>query len=215
MQTHDRPRLRPYVVPARDQRDPHHVYLVDQLGLTPEPHRVTVEQFYWIRLFDGARSLPHIQQEAIRQAGGVLLSLDRFIALARELDDKLFLDGTRYQELVGANVRPPRCVGCYEGEPAALRRQLDRVFTAAAGPGKPRTLQPDGALRALLVPHIDYPRGGITYAWGFKELFERTAASLFVIIGTSHYSANRFTLTRKDFATPLGIARTDQDYVDR
>ena len=70
MQTHERPRLRPYVVPARDQRDPYHVYLIDQLGLAPAPHRLTVEQFYWVRLFDGARTLPDIQQEAIRLAGG-------------------------------------------------------------------------------------------------------------------------------------------------
>src|SRR5205807_10346868 len=62
---------------------------------------------------------------------------------------------------------------------------------------------------------IDYQRGGSTYAWGFKEVFEGTSASLFVIIGTSHYSNHRFTLTRKDFRTPLGVARTDQDYIDR
>src|SRR5262249_9446061 len=66
-----------------------------------------------------------------------------------------------------------------------------------------------------LVPHIDYARGGHTYAWGFKEICERTDAALFVIIGTSHYSGHRFTLTRKDFATPLGIARSDQDFIDR
>src|SRR6202011_3580482 len=34
-------------------------------------------------------------------------------------------------------------------------------------------------------------------------------------ICTSHYSPNRFTLTRQDFQTPLGIARTDQAYIDR
>ena len=43
---------------------------------------------------------------------------------------------------------------------------------------------------------------------------ERTDASLFVIIGTSHYSTHRFTLTRKHFKTPLGITPTDQGYID-
>jgi AmmeMemoRadiSam system protein B len=46
-------------------------------------------------------------------------------------------------------------------------------------------------------------------------LFERTPARLFVIVGTSHYSHQRFTLTRKHFQTPLGLAQTDQHYVDR
>ncbi len=70
-------------------------------------------------------------------------------------------------------------------------------------------------MRAVLAPHIDYGRGGRTYTWAFKELVEQTAASLFVIIGTSHYSRHRFTLTRKQFKTPLGIVPTDQEYIDR
>src|SRR5205814_3982684 len=100
-------------------------------------------------------------------------------------------------------------------EPEALRRQLRRLFTGPRGPGLPEEPKPDGRLRAALLPHIDYRRGGTTYAWGFKEVFERTDASLFVIIGTSHYSSERFTLTRKDFKTPLGIVPTDQEYIDR
>src|SRR5262249_35023684 len=215
MQTHDRPRLRPHVVPAQNYGDPHHVYLVDQLGLAPGPRRLTVQEFHWVRLFDGARTLQDIHVEAVRQNGGQLLALDRVSALARALDDHLRLDGARYQGIVGANVRPPRCIGVYQGEPAALRRQIDRLFTDPRGPGRPGRQCADGTLRAVLVPHIDYPRGGHTYAWGFRELFERSDASLFVIIGTSHFSEQRFTLTRKDFATPLGVARTDQDYIDR
>ena len=33
---------------------------------------------------------------------------------------------------------------------------------------------------------------------------------MFVIVGTSHYSPERFTLTRQNFVTPLGKATTDQ-----
>src|SRR5207249_4750397 len=55
----------------------------------------------------------------------------------------------------------------------------------------------------------------VSYAWAFKELAERTDASLFVIVGTSHYSGERFTLTRQNFKTPLGVVDTDQKFVDR
>jgi AmmeMemoRadiSam system protein B len=96
-----------------------------------------------------------------------------------------------------------------------LRRQLRKFFTGNDGPGLPREKKPDGKLRAALIPHVDYARGGHTFAWGFKELFERTDASLFVVIGTSHHSAHRYTLTRKNFKTPLGIVPTDQQYIDR
>jgi AmmeMemoRadiSam system protein B len=68
----------------------------------------------------------------------------------------------------------------------------------------------------VLAPHIDYHRGGLAYTYAFKELFESTPASLFVIIGTSHYAGwRRFTLTRKHFETPLGVVPTDQAFIDR
>jgi AmmeMemoRadiSam system protein B len=215
MPVQERPQLRRYVEPVQDYKDPKHVYLVDRLGLATAPERVTVQEFHWLRLCDGQRSLRDIQVEAVRLAGGELLPLDLFAGLVRKLEDALLLDGPAYRRLVDNPIRPPRCIGCYEGEPRALRRQLERLFTGPGGPGLPRQTAPAGRLRATLIPHIDYPRGGSTYAWGFKELVEATPASLFVIIGTSHYSTHRFTLTRKDFETPLGIVRTDQDYIDR
>jgi AmmeMemoRadiSam system protein B len=90
---------------------------------------------------------------------------------------------------------------------------------STASPHLPLSLSPTrqakGQLRAALIPHIDFHRGGHSFAWGFKEVFEQAEASLFVIIGTSHYSAHRYTLTRKDFKTPLGIVPTDQVYIDR
>src|SRR5262249_1628923 len=37
-----------------------------------------------------------------------------------------------------------------------------------------------------------------------------------VILGVAHqYCRNRFALTRKDFATPLGLVSTDKSYVNR
>jgi len=80
--------------------------------------------------------------------------------------------------------------------------------------GRP-TPNPDASLRAVLLPHIDYARGWRVYAPGFRALVERNAARLFVIVGTSHYSPHRFTLTRRHFQTPLGIVETDQSAIDR
>ncbi|MCI0461038.1 MAG: AmmeMemoRadiSam system protein B [Gemmataceae bacterium] len=227
MSAPERPQLRPYLLPVHDSGDPQHVYLIDQLGIAPEPARLPRREFLWLLLFDGQRTLRDIQAEAMRLAGGEIIPIEKFAHLAERLQEALVLDGPRFRAVADAPVREPRCIGCYEGEPEPLRRQLERLFTGPKGPGLPRTPRPAGRLRAALIPHIDYPRGGSTYAWGFKEVFEQTDASLFVIIGTSHCAAHpltlghsgqrasRFTLTRKDFKTPLGIARTDQDYIDR
>jgi len=89
------------------------------------------------------------------------------------------------------------------------------LFTMPGGPGHPGSVPKHNQLRGALVPHIDYGRGDLSYVYGFKEIFERTTASLFVVIATAHYSAARFTLTRKNFKSPLGIVPTDQPYIDR
>ncbi len=211
----DRPRLRPYLAAAQDEHDPNLVHVWDRLGLSQAPVRLTLLEFLAFQMFDGERTLRDIQSEAIRLVGGQIVPLEFFIQLVERMEEVRFLDGPRFRELLQGPVREPSCIGCYEAEPEALRRQIRRLFTGSKGPGLPTEKQPDGKLQAALIPHIDYARGGHTFAWGFKEVFERTDASLFVIIGTSHYSAHRFTLTRKSFKTPLGIVPTDQDYLDR
>jgi AmmeMemoRadiSam system protein B len=211
----ERPQLHPYVRWEKDWTDPRYLVLWNRSGLGNGPLRVSSEVYFWLQLFDGRRTLRDVQAEAIRQAGGELLPLEVFTDLVEKLDEAMLLDGPRFRERLASPVREPSCIGCYPGDPDALRRQLRRLFTGPDGPGLPGTPRPDGRLRAALVPHIDYSRGGVTYTWGFKEVVERTDASLFVIIGTSHYSAHRFTLTRKHFKTPLGVAPTDQAYIDR
>jgi AmmeMemoRadiSam system protein B len=205
------PRLRPHVAKLPDPDDARFFRVVDRLGLAP-PLRVSAEQSAWLDLLDGKRSLADVHRADGRDGE---VRLDRLVRFTRELEDNLFLDGPRFRRIVDDPVRPPRCIGCYEGEAGALRRQLTRLFTHPRGPGMPAAAKSGGQLRGALIPHIDYPRGGVTYAWGFKEVVEQTDASLFVIIGTSHYSQQRFTLTRKNFRTPLGVVATDQDYIDR
>jgi MEMO1 family protein len=199
------PRLRPYVAWEADARQPPSFQLVDRLGLAP-PMRLTAQEASWLEKMDGL----HDQAAANGES-------DRWARFVRRLDENLLLEGPRFHALVDDPVRPPRCIGCYEGDPDKLRHQLSGLFTDERGPGTPAGLRraTRQRLRAALIPHIDYARGGVTYAWGFKEVVEQTDASLFVIIGTSHYSPNRFTLTRKNFQTPLGVVPTDQDYIDR
>jgi AmmeMemoRadiSam system protein B len=206
--TDPRPKLRPHHQLVQDPRDPHHHYLVDLLRQCPEPLRLSREEARWLRWFDGRRSLADLGAAADGPP------LERLAALAARLDEALLLDSPRWRRRAESPVREPACIGCYEGEPERLRRQLQRLFNHRRGPGQPRRERPTGRLRAALVPHIDYTRGGVSFAWAFKEIVEHSDAALFVIIGTSHHSTHRFTLTRKHFKTPLGVVPTDQDYID-
>jgi AmmeMemoRadiSam system protein B len=215
MPVSDRPQLRPCLAAAEDRDDSRFIYVWDRLGFNPERERLTQLEFFWLQLFDGQRTLRDVQTETIRQLEHQFIPLDRLTLFAERMEEALFLDGPAFRARANGPIRPPSCVGTYAAEPEVLRRQLRRLFNGAKGPGLPREGQPDGRLRAALLPHMDYGRGGATYAWGFKEVVERTDASLFLIIATSHWSGHRFTLTRKAFQTPLGITPTEPDFIDR
>lgn len=211
-----RPRLRPGLAAGRDPDDGRLV-VWDQNRLTHRLARVSDVELQWVEQFDGRRTLPELA-DAFRSQG-IACSVDALAALTDRLDEALFLDSARFLEYVQGPVRDPSCIGVYAAEPAALRHQLARLFEAQGGPGalpdQPCDAADGGPLRALLVPHMDFTRGNVTYGWGFRHLFENTSARLFVIIGTSHYSHSRFTLTRQNYRTPFGEVETDQTFIDR
>src|SRR5262249_54047620 len=175
--------------------------------------------FPWKQWLEGANTLRYGEVAEMRESGGALVPIEPLLALVEKLDWALFLDGPRFEAYLTGPVREPACLGCYPEEPDELRRKLTDYFTGEGGPGLPAKHEMNGTprapLRALLPPHIDYVRGGVSYAWAYKELAEQTDASLFVIVGTSHYSGERFTLTRQNFKTPLGVVETDQKFIDR
>ena len=69
---------------------------------------------------------------------------------------------------------------------------------------------------AIAAPHASPDGGWDTYRAAYQALpLDGTRERTFVILGTSHYGApDRFGLTRKQFVTPFGAARTDVDLVN-
>jgi MEMO1 family protein len=210
----ERPQLRPHLKTVTSAEDPRQTYLIDRLGLS-DPVSLTPVEHSWLEYLNGRHTLQDIYARWAQRFGEPTIPFEQVSRFVSRLEDGLLLQSPRFQQIVEGPVRPPRCIGCYEGDAKALRRQVRNLFTNPHGAGLPRRAQADGSLRAVLAPHIDYQRGGLSYTFAFKELFEKTDATLFVIIGTSHYSAHRFSLTRKSFQTPLGIVPTDQEYIDR
>lgn len=215
MSPYERPSIRPHLEVSEEGPGGRFLLVHDRLRLSEAVLRVPRAQLHWMALFDGSRTLRDIQAEAFRLSGGEVVPLGLLEEMARQLDEALFLDSPRFRALADAPVRPPSCIGAYEGDPEALRRQLRDLFTHPGGAGLPGEMGRDDSLGAVLAPHIDYARGGLSYTFAFKEVFERTRARLFVVVGTSHYSPCRLTLTRKHFQTPLGVVPTDQAFIDR
>lgn len=211
----ERPRVRPGLAVARDADMRGCFVLFDQLRISSRPQRLSALELEILRRVNGQHSLRDLHSAAVQLAGGLIIPFDEIAGFLARLDSDLYLESPRFDAYLAGPVREPSCIGCYAGDPINLREQLKGYFTMPGGPGLPGDPKPDARLRAALLPHIDYARGNVTYAWGFKELVERSDSSLFVIVATSHYSPNRFTLTRKNFKSPLGIVPTDQEYIDR
>ena len=214
----DRPRLRPldgYPVTQNGQkmftlRDPS---LVTERTATLPPAAVAV-----IQLCDGHTTRDEICAEFFKRYRQKLArpALDGLLA---SLDDAFLLDSDRFRqhsaklfgEFAQAESRAPLHAGrSYPKDADALRKQLDMYFEPPNGPGKPSP--GTGELpRALVVPHVDFHRGGPAYAWAYKPLADaKEKPEAIVVLGTDHNGADHvFTLTAKHFETPLGTVKTD------
>ncbi len=179
-------------------------------------------------LMDGSRTLNELAR-AFEERTAQPVDLEEIEQLVQDLDDRLLLDTPRFrtrwkQQLeifLNSKTRPAVHAGkAYPADPLALRAELTALFTTGQGPGAPGDPPEAGGAAANLVgilsPDIDLHRGGPTFAWSYKRLLEESDAELFVILGTAHSPLSHlFSVTRKDFETPLGTVETDRQLAAR
>ena len=69
-------------------------------------------------------------------------------------------------------------------------------------------------LSGIIIPHVELSEGKQVYASVLRALEASEAPDLVILFATSHYGGEgRFIFTEKDFATPLGITKTDRAFV--
>jgi AmmeMemoRadiSam system protein B len=220
----DHPKLRLVeAIPIPDGR----VCLRDPQGFSDKLLFLPPQIFFIVSHFDGRHSILDIQADYTRRYGDLLFS-EQVLRIIEQLDEALFMDTERFAQayrearaaFAAASVRGAAHSGIsYEAEPEALRRQLDGLFQGADEPGEGAAtaqLPPAGALRGLIAPHIDLARGAACYASSYAELRRAGRAGTFVILGISHTETRRrYTLTAKDFHTPLGTVPADREFLEQ
>ena len=217
----DRPKLRPVEAFPVEAQGKKGIALRDPAGFTDSVVVLPPPLLDIVSLFDGEHTLLDIQEVFMRRHGELLLT-DRLAEISRTLDQHGFLESesfARRRAAIEARFRasPTRPAahagGAYAAEPEALSAQLTAFFSHPEGPGTAGGDPRGGPIRAIMAPHIDFHRGGPTYAWAYRELAERNDADLFVILGTCHAGmADPFALTLKDYETPLGPAPVDREF---
>jgi MEMO1 family protein len=222
----DRPRLRqldifPVVVDGENL-----VCLRDPSGLSERAVFLPRAGAVAALLCDGQRTTAQVAEELGRRANAQV-SAAQIDELVGQLDECLFLIGARLEahrrivleDFHAAPSRAPSHAGnAYAGEPEALRAAIADWDAQIAAEAAPPPLRSEAGAPAMLVsPHIDYHRGGLTYARAWRAAGRPRAEpfDLVVIFGTDHNGTERpFTLTRKTYDTPLGPVATDVPLVD-
>ena len=179
--------------------------------------------YFIVSLFDGQHSILDIQAEYMRRFGEFLFT-EKLQEIVSQLDEALYLEGERFRDAFRqkeegfrkASFREGVFAGkSYEADPDSLKTQLEGYFKGVNGPGSLGEKKGANDLKGVIVPHIDFQRGGFCYAYGHREIWGRNSSSCFIIFGTAHTAMeNAFCLTRKDFITPLGILNVDKELVD-
>lgn len=218
------PKLRGEIDAAPASRDGENFYILyDRAGVTASRLLVSPLGLLIAGRLDGSVSILDISDNLSREFGGGIACAE-VEKIVDALDEALFLDGSRFHDYQAQAARdfraaPVRVAGsagsAYSDEPAALAKELDRML-AEAPPSEEAASFADAHPRGVVVPHIDYMRGGPGYGQAYRMLADAPAPRTVVVIGTAHMPLReRFSLCDKDFDTPLGRVGVDHDAADR
>ncbi len=218
------PRLRPIEAFPVQMNGRDLICVRDPEALAEQPIFLSRMLLFLVSRMDGMHGLRDIQADFCR-ATGEILPMETLENLVTQLDEQHYLDGPSfqsfYQELVKAFreavSRPARHAGsAYAASADELTSQIRSYFDHPEGPQKsalPESLKP---LRGLIAPHIDFARGGPTYAHAYRTLELHPGADTYIIFGTCHTPMpQRFSISKKNYDTPLGTAQADQDFIQR
>lgn len=201
---------RPYIL----LRDP--LRLTDQQLLVPQPLAAV------LAFCDGRSSVEEMVQ-AYRRTYAIALPVTAVAELIDVLDEAVMLNNeraaARHAEVLNdyrkAPHRMPALAGAgYPGEQKLLWKLLQE-YLENSDTDEDVDLDWSRPI-GVLSPHIDYPRGGAVYAHVWKRAAQAAReAELVLLLGTDHYGADLFTLTRQNYATPYGVLPTDVALVER
>ncbi|MFC1532257.1 AmmeMemoRadiSam system protein B [Thermodesulfobacteriota bacterium] len=189
------------------------ILIRDHLGLVQEGKAIGLPLYQFLAQLDGTKTKRDLQMDLMRQRGGVIVGMDEVENLLQGLDASYLLDSERFREasarivadFSSMLVRPcSHCGKAYPGTPHELKNRLDEILKDSQ-PGK----TPDNMLRALVAPHIDLTVGHRVYASAYR-MMESVKPDRVIVLGVGHrLGSDLFSVTDKDFETPVGTIRGD------
>ena len=197
--------------------------LWDPTRISGEKLIIPLSYFFLIQHFDGNHSLEELAGLYLKKFGE-FLNPEQLQTLVSDLDEKLFLEGDRFDaakakvqaEFREAPVRKPMFAGKhYPNDPNQLQSQLDSFYSSKEGPEIKPSENKGKKIHALVAPQFELREAGPVYAWAYKELKEADSPKTFILLGNCHTGLDHFyALTDKDFETPFGVIRNEKKIIE-
>jgi len=191
----------------------------DSLGLIEEPFLLFGDVLHFVGLIDGQRNIRDIQLDLIRMRKGVFISSEEVEQVIAELDSLFLLDSERYRQqrkrIVSSYALLKKREAFHAGRSypknqEELRDFLDSFFSGTADHFSDLVGK---RISGLVAPHIDLKIGKRIYVKAYRTI-QNCPPERVLLLGTGHNLGDSlFSLTEKDFETPLGLVRTDKDWV--
>ncbi|MFP4191054.1 MAG: AmmeMemoRadiSam system protein B [Candidatus Hydrogenedentota bacterium] len=202
------------------------ICLSDPQGYIDEQLLLSPAAYFIASLLDGENDEAAIKAVFREHFGADVVDDEAIHTVVSQLDQNGFLATPRFFEVkdsvdrafAESPTRPAYLAGrSYPEDPEELRPFLAEPFDGEDGAGQAFREESRGSqpLRGLIVPHIDFQRGGAAYAKGYKRLFEQGKPDVALIFGVAHAAPpTPIVLTKKHFETPLGTLQTDTAMVN-
>ncbi len=188
-----------------------YVYIQDRLGLVKENLMIPGEVYNFLVHLDRCDSLAQLQEVLVRENRGIIISKDEIIKTINELDKLWLLDSENYkkkkqqivEEFTSKKVRPYVFADkSYPSDPDNLEKFIKECLE-----GKIKVLAP---IKAIFAPHFEISLAkdiyGKTYGVLWGNSYDRV-----VVLGVGHgLEDGLFSITDKDFDTPLGLVKNDR-----
>jgi AmmeMemoRadiSam system protein B len=198
------------------------VFIVkDSLGLIPQPVILRGAALQVIRLIDGMRNIRDIQAELMSLQGGIFVSSEVVEDMISQLDRAFLIDSQSYrrekEKIIKDYMQRQTREAClagrtYPDKPDELVPYIQSILDTENGQSD--VLDQKG-ISAVVAPHIDLDIGKKVYAKAYQVL-KGFSPEKVLLLGTGHHlSESYFSLTTKDFITPLGRVKTDREGVER
>ena len=214
-----KPKLRLLEFVPIEEDGAEYYFVRDPQGLSPEV-RLPREWGALLSRLDGTHDIEDLLAEM--GAAGDKKNRAMLEKMIAELDECGLLDSPRFRREQGRIVEdfkaaPLRAAelagGAYPADPLELRALLRGLAVKAATLGAPLPSYAPEQLRGVIVPHIDFGRGGSVEALAYERL-RQANFDLLICFGIAHQGVQYpFCAAPKDFETPLGIQQSDREFI--